>query len=217
MHARIIGISGSPIPNSNTDRIIQTVLEASGLPFEFVKLSKIMVRPCLGCLKCTSDNRCKVPDDFPRLAEKMRAADALVIGGHTPYRTVDAFTKAFLERLFSLRHRLGLNRGKLAVIITTGIGRGRRGIDEANAIINEALEAEGMQVVGRLKVLGNPPCLICGYGATCPMSSLPVVFGEGARPGPEALTCVEDQTEVWRQARECGRTIARMLGENQQI
>jgi len=47
MHPQIIGISGSPINNSNTDRLIQAVLESSGLSSEFVKLSKIYVRPCL--------------------------------------------------------------------------------------------------------------------------------------------------------------------------
>jgi hypothetical protein len=47
MHSQIIGISGSPINNSNTDCLIQAVLESSGLSSEFVKLSKINVRPCL--------------------------------------------------------------------------------------------------------------------------------------------------------------------------
>ena len=37
MHSQIIGISGSPIKNSNTDRLIQAVLESSGLSSEFVK------------------------------------------------------------------------------------------------------------------------------------------------------------------------------------
>ena len=42
MQPQIVGISGSPIKNSNTDRLIQTVLESSGLSTEFVKLSKLM-------------------------------------------------------------------------------------------------------------------------------------------------------------------------------
>ena len=41
MQAQIIGISGSPIKNSNTDRLVQSVLESSGLTSEFVKLSRI--------------------------------------------------------------------------------------------------------------------------------------------------------------------------------
>jgi hypothetical protein len=37
---------------------------------------------------------------------------------------IDGFTEAFLEGLFPLRNQNGLNRGKLAVVATTGIGRG---------------------------------------------------------------------------------------------
>jgi multimeric flavodoxin WrbA len=37
MKAQIIGISGSPIKHSNTDRLVQAVLHASELRTEFVK------------------------------------------------------------------------------------------------------------------------------------------------------------------------------------
>ena len=57
----------------------------------------------------------------------MRRAGALVVGGYCPYGSVDGFTKAFLERLFSQRHQRGLNRGKLAAVVTTGMGRGAPG------------------------------------------------------------------------------------------
>ena len=132
MQPQILGISGSPIKNSNTDCLIQAVLESSGLKSEFVKLSKVHVRPCIACLGCKKDNICKVKDDFPKLAEKVRNAGAVVVGGYSPYGAVDGFTKAFLERLFSLRHQNGLNRGKLAVVVATGIGRGAPGLEEAS-------------------------------------------------------------------------------------
>ena len=75
-------------------------------------------------------------------------AGALVVGGYSPYGGVDGFTKAFLERLFSLRHQNGLNRGKLAVAVATGIGRGAPGLEEAVARITHALTLEGMEVLG---------------------------------------------------------------------
>ena len=37
MVLRILGVSGSPVPNSNTDRAVKAVLEASGLESELVK------------------------------------------------------------------------------------------------------------------------------------------------------------------------------------
>jgi multimeric flavodoxin WrbA len=213
MQPQIIGISGSPIKNSNTDRLIHAVLESSGLSSEFVKLSKINVRPCIACLGCKKDNICKVKDDFPELAEKVRHAGAVVVGGYSPYGAVDGFTKAFLERLFSLRHQNGLNKGKLAVVVATGIGRGAPGLEEASSQIAHALTLEGMNVLGQLKVTGNPECMVCGYGQSCPMSALPWIFGDDTTVTPEKFCNVEDQTETWEQAKAFGQEIARKLGD----
>jgi len=49
MQPQILGISGSPIKDSNADRLVQAVLDSSDLKSEFVKLSNINVRPCLAC------------------------------------------------------------------------------------------------------------------------------------------------------------------------
>ena len=213
MDPKIIGISGSPIKNSNTDRLVQAVLDGSGLNTEFVKLSKINVRPCIACLGCKKDNICKVKDDFPELAEKVRKAGAVVVGGYSPYGMVDGFTKAFLERLFSLRHQNGLNRGKLAVVVATGIGRGAPGLEEAGGQIAHALTLEGMEVLDQLMVVGNPECMVCGFGETCPMSALPWIFGEDTTVTPDKFSNVEDQKEVWDRAKALGLEIAQKLGD----
>ncbi len=213
MYPNILGVSGSPIKNSNTDRLVKAVLEASGLNTEFVKLSRLKVRPCIACLGCKADNICKVQDDFPELVQKVRHAGALVVGGYSPYGSVDGFTKAFLERLFSLRHQHGLNRGKLAVVITTGIGRGVPGVEAANEQITHALKLEGMEIRGQLTVVGNPECMVCGFGETCPMSALPYVFGDDVTVTPDKFCQVEDQTETWQRAQELGQEIAHRLRE----
>jgi len=67
MSLKILGVYGSPIPNSNTNRAVKAVLEASGLESEFVKLSDINVRPCRVCRRCVEDNICKQEDNFPDL------------------------------------------------------------------------------------------------------------------------------------------------------
>jgi multimeric flavodoxin WrbA len=210
MDPQIIGISGSPIKNSNTDRLVQAVLTASGLRSQFIKLSQKQVRPCIACLGCTTDNICKVKDDFPDLAQLVRQAGAIVVGGYASYGAVDGFTKAFLERLYSLRHQNGLNRGKLAVAVATGIGRGAPGLEDACGQIAHALTLEGMEVLGRLKVEGNPECLVCGYGQTCPMSALPRVFGQDTEVTPQKFRRAEDQP-AWVQAGELGQQIALRL------
>lgn len=215
MQTQVIGISGSPIKNSNTDRVVQAVLKNTGLETEFIKLSKRKVQPCIACLGCTKDNICKVKDDFQEIAEKVKHAGAIVVGGYPPYGTIDGFTKAFLERLFSLRHQNGLNRGKLAVTVVTGIGRGAPGLDEASNQIGQALTMEGMEVLGQLKVVGNTECLSCGFGQSCPMSSLPWVFGEDTEVTPDKFCNAEDQKDTWIQAANLGKEINKRLRQQQ--
>ena len=211
MKPQVIGISGSPIKNSNTDRLVQKVLNSTGLETEFIKLSEHKVQPCIACLGCTKDNICKVKDDFQEIAEKVKHAGAVVVGGYPPYASIDAFTKAFFERLFSLRHQNGLNRGKLAVTVVTGIGRGAPGLDEASQQVTQALSMEGMEVLGNLKATGNAECMTCGYGQSCPMSALPWVFGDDTEITPEKFCKVEDQKEIWQQADTLGKEIAERL------
>jgi len=211
MSAEVLGISGSPIKNSNTDRLVKAVLDATGLKYEFVKLSKINVRPCLACKKCVPDNVCKVRDDFPELAEKIKKAKALIIGAYIPYGQIDGFTKALLERFWSMRHVNNLLRGKLCATILTGLMPDT--LDSVNqSLAAEIREYERMDLVGQLTVQGNLPCLTCGEGNECEMSGLKVMYGPNAKTSDFRYLRVEDQNEVWEEATRIGRLIGERLG-----
>jgi multimeric flavodoxin WrbA len=206
MSIEVLGISGSPIENSNTDRLIQAMLDATEVDCEFVKLSRINVRPCLACKQCVQDNICKVKDDFPELAEKIKKAKALIIGSYIPYKQIDGFTKAPLERFWSLRHVTNLLRGKLCTTILTYLTT-----DAANNV-NKLLaiqlkEMERMELVGQLKIKGNIPCLTCGEGDECEMSGLRKRYEPDAKSSDYPYTRVEDQKEVWEEAMRIGRLI----------
>ena len=233
MSLKILGISGSPIPNSNTDRAVKGVLEFSGKKSEFVKLSEINVNPCQACKRCVTDNICKVDDDFPALANKIREAEALVIGAYCPYGMIDANTKAFLERLWSMRHVRNLNAGKRVVIIVTGLapaGIKRRrkllerllkpiikrniSIHEVSRGIERAMRMENMQVVSTIKIRGNVPCLTCGRGNDCKMSGVPILFGKNIRATSKLCICVEDQVEVWNEIKQSGILLGKQTSVN---
>jgi hypothetical protein len=110
-----------------------------------------------------------------------------------------------------------LNRGKLAVVVATGIGRGAPGLEETSEQIGHALTLEGMEMLGKLKVTGNPECMVCGFGETCPMSALPWIFGDDTKVTPEKFSNVEDQAETWEQAKTLGQEIARKLRERMRM
>ena len=205
----IIGISGSPVKNSNTDRLVKAVLEASGLASEFVKLSDISVAPCRACKKCVKDNICKVDDDFPALAEKVKTAKAMVIGSYCPYGSLDAFSKAFMERLWSMRHVTNLNRGKLVVTAVTGLVAPIR--DQVSQSLAREIMMERMELVGQLHIDGNVPCLTCGKGDVCEMSGARKRYGPDAKISADLCVKVEDQKEVWEEAISLGQTIGKRL------
>ena len=62
--------------------------------------------------------------------------------------------------------------------------------------IVHALKLEGMEVLGQLKVTGNPECMVCGFGQSCHMSALPWILGEDTRVTPEKFCRVEDQKDT---------------------
>ncbi|SDU46246.1 flavodoxin family protein [Desulfobacula phenolica] len=211
MSIDVLGISGSPTKNSNTDRIIKAVLDATGAETEFVKLSSINVRPCLACYKCVHDNVCKQNDDFPALAEKIKAAKALVIGGYIPYSQIDGFTKALLERFWSFRHQKNLLKGKLVATVLTGL------VPEALTAVNKALatefkEYENMDLIGQVTVQGNIVCAFCGVGYDCEMSAFRSNLIEtGTKAADVQYAKVEDQKEVWDEAVRIGSLMGERL------
>jgi NAD(P)H-dependent FMN reductase len=200
MAVKVLGVSGSPVPNSNTDRAVKAVLEASGLEHEFVKLSELHIRPCKACKSCVEDNVCKQEDDFSWLSKKVLDADALVIGAYSPYSSLDAFTKAFLERLWSLRHVNNFLRGKPVVTVVSGVyprfldnsvlralGLAKLlrwlflPVDKVSRALSHELRMDRMAILGEVKIRGNVPCLTCGHGNDCEMSSVKFLHGKNAR------------------------------------
>lgn len=205
MSIEVLGISGSPIKNSNTDRLVKAVLGATELEFEFVKLSRINVRPCIACQLCVPDNICKVKDDFQELAVKIKEAKALIIGAYTPYKQIDGFTKALLERFWSFRHVNNLLRGKLCATVLTGLSSDA--MESVNRALVSEFQNERMELIGQVTVKGNLPCLFCGKGDECEMSGVKSRFGPDARTCDYPYSRVEDQKEVWEEAMKIGRLI----------
>lgn len=217
---KVLGVSGSPIKDSNTDRALQAVLKATGLETEFVKLTDHAVAPCKACLGCVKTNRCVIQDDGIALAEKAGAADALVIAGFTPYSTIDARTKAFIERLYPLRHNKGLMAGKPgAAVITSAVPEeaemlppaGQMGINAVQFYMME----EGMNFVGALNIQGNVPCVRCGFGDECTMTGITMLYGPEATVESVGITSFEEQSGNIQAASELGRRLAEALNASQ--
>lgn len=216
---KVLGVSGSPINNSNTDRAVKAVLEATGAETEFIKLNEYTIAPCIGCLGCLKTNRCVIKDDGIALAEKVKEADALVVGGFTPYSTLDSRTKAFLERLYPLRHIHGYLAGKpLAAVITTGIPLDAKHMPPAGDMGVKAIQffalEEGMNYLGDVVMEGNVPCIKCGRNKECAMDGLEMIHGPGATVESIGIHTFEQQGAAFKRAAELGQKIATALKSN---
>lgn len=213
---KILGISGSPIKNSNTDRAVRQVLDATGVETEFIKLRGHQIEPCRACLKCVDTNECIIGDDGNWLAQKAKDADALVVGGFTPYSSIDGRTKAFLERLYPLRHKHGFMNGKAgAAIVTCAIPADCEGMppaceNGANDIFFFMME-EGMNFLGSIKIQGNIPCIRCGYGDECKTAGLKMIFGENATVDSVGVNTFENQADAMKEAKALGEKLGGLL------
>lgn len=210
---KVLGVSGSPIHNSNTDRALKIALEATGAKkIEFIKLSDYQIAPCNACLSCIQTNHCIIKDDGIALAEKAYKADALIIAGFSTYSTLDSRTKTFIERLYPLGHRHGLMSDKPgAAIITSAIPNDMA--DQAptseNCIkaIKNYMMAEGMKFVGSVSINGNMPCIKCGDSGQCRQSSLPKIHGPNVTVESININDLDDNPETIAALKKLGNDL----------
>jgi multimeric flavodoxin WrbA len=207
MSIDVLGLSGSPIPESNTDRAVKRILELTGLSSDFVKLSELSLEPCRACLGCVDGNTCVVRDDGPELAERFAEARGFVLGGFTPYSSLDGRSKAFMERMYCLRHLEMGNAGKAGVaVITTACPPGVDGLppaaETAASQIAFWMMEEGMQNLGTLVLRGNVPCIRCGFGDSCPASGIKMIHGPDATVESVGVRTFEEDELLQQQARE---------------
>ena len=213
---KVLGVSGSPIKNGNTDRALMSVLDATGYETEFIKLTDYKIEPCRACLGCVETNQCVIKDDGIQLAEKVKQADALVIAGFTPYSTLNSRTKTFIERLYPLRHTHGFMAGKPGgAVITSCVVDDNELFPPAcqmgvNAIQFYMME-EGMNFVGSVKISGNVPCVKCAQGDECKMSGITMLYGQEATRDSVRIKSFEEQPIAVEAAKELGSSIARAL------
>ncbi|SEM29150.1 MULTISPECIES: flavodoxin family protein [unclassified Candidatus Frackibacter] len=198
---KLLGISGSPVKKSNTDRLIELILKNSGEDYELIKLSDYDLNPCQACLGCASDNVCKQDDEWSEVAPKIKEADGFVIGGYAPYNAIDARTKILMERMYSMRHQKVMNQGKPAVAVAVGM-KGMGSVENAVNQIATFAEMEQMNLLGTVMADGNVTCLSCGYGEECEVSALPMLFGEDCEITDDKFTSIEEQDEVTDKAKE---------------
>ena len=101
---KIIGFSGSPRKNGNSDILLKTIMSGVSqekLPCEFYNLTDIQFKGCLGCEKCRKDKICTgLIDGMSLIYPKLISAKGLVLVSPTHNYNVTSWMKAFIDRLY---------------------------------------------------------------------------------------------------------------------
>ena len=210
---KILGISGSPRDEktSNVYRLVKIILEATELDYELISLKGKKINSCISCLKCTSDNICKVNDDMQELREKIIEADAYVIGAPNYYSGINGLTHAFLERWYQFRHQEGNYLwGKLGIAVGVGGTNGSSVIND----IEKFFLYNFIEPVAKVEAIGAAACFSCGYGETCKVGIPFFLYGEGVKITDDIIPDISKQPEVLEAAKNVGKLLKDRLTNN---
>jgi multimeric flavodoxin WrbA len=166
----IIGVSGSPIVNGNTDRIIQALLEESGRDSLFVNLSTLRYDPCRACAHlCAPTNMCPVEDDLQPYLERILKADALLLGTSVNGGNITAWMYSFLSRLWCFRHVERLLQNKPVLLVASGVFRRSK-----YRVLSKFIDSvRSDNILGYIYYTTEIlPCYKCGMGNVCKIGGL---------------------------------------------
>ncbi len=100
---KVLILNGSPHANGNTAyalRQMEDLFHASGVETETIQIGSQSIRGCIGCDQCYKLRKCVFDDLVNEVAQKLEAADGLVIGTPVYYAAPNGTLISFLNRLF---------------------------------------------------------------------------------------------------------------------
>ena len=213
----IIGISGSPIVNGNTDRLIKAILDGSGKEAAFINLSKLNFCPCRNCAHlCGTTNVCGVTDDLQPYLSMIRDAEALVLGSPIQHGNMTGWMFSFITRLWSLYQVKKLLQGKPVVLVSVGIHT----LETQNGIAafqSAATYSTKFRVLGHLYYNSRtPPCYKCGAGSYCKVGGLWNLLEhdeerlKNFKFTPDNIRKWEDEPDIVKEVEKYGEMLAKL-------
>jgi multimeric flavodoxin WrbA len=128
MPFKIVGISGSPVKEGNTDTFLSTIMDHAaekGLDTDTVNLSELTIKNCIHCNFCLAkqktDKYCSLKDDAQAVFEKIENADIVVLASPVYFMRTSGMMATFIDRLRvfifgniaggKLKNKIGISAG----------------------------------------------------------------------------------------------------------
>ena len=100
---KVLLINGSPKEKGNTAFALEQMAEVfaeQGIETEMIHVGNLLIRGCQGCGACYKIGHCVIDDIVNETAEKLDAADGMVVGSPVYYASPNGTLLSFLDRLF---------------------------------------------------------------------------------------------------------------------
>ena len=131
---KVLLLNGSPRKEGNTWTALNHMKETfdtQGVEAEIVQVGSKMLTGCHACGACGKTGKCIIDDGANEIIDKMKEADAIVLGSPVYYASVNGTFKGFLDRAFilagkSMRYKVG------ASVVAMRRGGGSATFDELN-------------------------------------------------------------------------------------
>ena len=199
---KVIGFSaGSVGREGNVDRMVKAILDKSGHDVEFVKLTDLNFSGCKGCVQlCARPQVCKLADDAQPYYEKVKQADAVVIGTPVYFGTITSTVWAFIERFFGYRHVDIPIADKPFVTVVEGAMTTNSAVKQ----LHKVLGAFEVNIIDTIKFRSKiPPCFKCGRHKDCEIGGLYKMLGDAAKE----LTVTKEMFTRWEDDSATAATI----------
>ena len=100
---KVVLLNGSPRKEGNIFTALnemKKVFDAQSIEAEIVEVGSKMLTGCHACGACGKLGKCVIDDGANEIIEKMKEADAIVLGSPVYYASVNGTFKGFLDRAF---------------------------------------------------------------------------------------------------------------------
>ena len=161
----IVAVNGSPHEGrGNTSMMIEMMrdpLSKEGFNLEIINLCEKEIDYCYGCGFCLEKGKCWIDDDHRGIAQRLLAADGIVLASPVYVFSVTAQMKAFLDRSLAYGHKPRSSwKPGLAVCVSAGFGE--TGVGDYLA---DVLRIYGGFPVGTLTAISAGPGAFMGVEA----------------------------------------------------
>ena len=192
---RILGISGSPRRDGNSDVILDGILNGTGAQTDTLYLSAIDFSSCVGCEHCRRDKICtRFEDGLTPWYDAIIEAKGMVLVSPVYNYNVTSWMKAFIDRLYCFydfddKRPRGwssqmADQGRVAALAIVAEQVEEDDLGVAMEALRSPMKAFGYEIAGELPVLGKFEAGIVG-----------------------------EDPQVLKQCAELGRKLAEKLGD----